>query len=201
MHTVVVIHQNAGDLPCHAGRNKRHVPIHECVVRGGGVEHRLDPRDAEHEENCENSNTEHTCQKRSLPRSLSGLLRHGAGLRRCVRGFRVVGSRSISICCRLRVDRTWLVALLGHVGHPLRWDETDDVEWTPLVLTGKIPLVLTEKIPRPPLGGVGFQRGSAKENSSVARPVAEAVSREDVSGCRHRGREQTQFGISWPQGE
>jgi hypothetical protein len=90
---------------------------------------------------------------------------------------------------------------LGHVGHPLRWDETDDVEWTPLVLTGKIPLVLTGKIPRPPLGGVAFQRASSKENSSVARPVAEAVSREDISGCRHRGREQTQFGISWPQGE
>ena len=138
VHTVVVIHQNAGNLSCHAGRNKRHVPIHECVVRGDGVEHLLDPRDAEHEENCQDSNTEHTGQKLSLPRSLSGLLRHGAGLRRCLRGFRVVGSRSISIRCRLRIDRTWLVALLGHVGHPLQGDETDGVERPPLVLTGKI---------------------------------------------------------------
>ena len=115
-HTVVVIHQNAGDLSCHAGRNKRHVPIHECVVRGDGVEHLLDPRDAEHEENCQDSNAEHTGQKLSLPRGLSGLLRRGAGLRRCLRGFRVVGSRSISIRCRLRIDRIWLVALLGHRG-------------------------------------------------------------------------------------
>ena len=78
VHTVVVVHQNAGNLSCHAGRNKRHVPIHECVVRGDGVEHLLDPRDAEHEENCQDSNAEHTGQKLSLPRSLSGLLRHGA---------------------------------------------------------------------------------------------------------------------------
>ena len=40
---------------------------------------------AEHEENCQHSNTEHTGEKYSLPRSLSGLLRHGAGLRRRLR--------------------------------------------------------------------------------------------------------------------
>ena len=62
VHTVVVIHQNAGNLSCHAGRNERHVPIHVSVVRGDGVEHLLDPRDAEHEENRQDSNAEHTGQ-------------------------------------------------------------------------------------------------------------------------------------------
>ena len=78
VHAVVVIHQNAGNLSRHAGRNKCHVPIHVCVVRGDGVEHRLDPRDAEHDENGQDGNTEHTDQKLPLPRCLSGLLRHGA---------------------------------------------------------------------------------------------------------------------------
>ena len=59
-HTVVVIHQNAGDLSCHAGRDKRHMPIHECIVCGDGVEHLLDPRNAEHEENRQDGNTEQT---------------------------------------------------------------------------------------------------------------------------------------------
>jgi hypothetical protein len=59
VHTVVVIHQNAGNLSCHTGRNKRYVPIHECVVRGDGVEHLLAPRDAEHEENCQDNNNEY----------------------------------------------------------------------------------------------------------------------------------------------
>jgi hypothetical protein len=123
MHTVVVIHQDAGNLSCHARRNERHVPIHECVAGGVCVEHLLDPRDAQYEENRRHSDTEHSGQKLVLPRSLSGLLRHGARLRRCLRGFRVVGGRSISIGCRLRIDRTWLTALLGHVGHPLQRDE------------------------------------------------------------------------------
>lgn len=101
-------------------RNKRRVPTHDCVVRGDGVEHVLDPRHAEHEENRQVSNTEHTGQKLSPPRSLSGVLRYMAGLRRCLRGCRVVRSRRISIRCWLRVDRTRLVALLGHIGHPLQ---------------------------------------------------------------------------------
>ena len=58
VHTVVVIHQNAGNLSSHAGRDKRHVPIHVCVVRGDGVEHLLDPRDAEHEENRQDGDAE-----------------------------------------------------------------------------------------------------------------------------------------------
>ena len=52
MHAIVVIHQNAGDLSRNAGRNKRHVPIHVCVVGGDGIEHLLDPRDAERHENA-----------------------------------------------------------------------------------------------------------------------------------------------------
>ena len=77
-HTVVVIDQNAGDLSRHAGCHERHVPIHVGVVGGDGVEHLLDPRDAEHEENRQDSNTEHAGQKRSLARRLSGHLRRGS---------------------------------------------------------------------------------------------------------------------------
>ena len=62
VHPVVVIDQNAGNLSRNAGRNKCHVPINVGVVRGDGAEHLLDPRDAEHEENCHDSNTEHTGQ-------------------------------------------------------------------------------------------------------------------------------------------
>jgi hypothetical protein len=106
MHTVIVIHQNAGNLSGHAGCNKRHMPIHKCVVRGDGVEHLLDPRNADDEENSQDSNTEHTGQKHSLALRLLGLLRHGTKLRRCLRGLRVEGGRSSSVRCRLRIDRT-----------------------------------------------------------------------------------------------
>jgi hypothetical protein len=141
-HTIVVVHQNAGNLSCHAGRDKRHVPIHVCVVRGDGVEDLLDPRDADHEENRQDHNTEHTGQMLSLPRGLSGLLRRGMGLRRSLRGFRAVGSRGISVRCRLRICRARVVALLGHLWHPLQGHKTDGVEMP--------PLILTEKILRPP---------------------------------------------------
>ena len=49
VHAVVVVHQNPGDLAVHAGRDERHVAVHECVVRRNGVEHRPDPGNAEHQ--------------------------------------------------------------------------------------------------------------------------------------------------------
>ncbi len=152
MHTVVVIHQNAGNLSCHAGRNKRHVPIHVGVVGGDGVEHLLDQRDAEHEENRQDGNAEHTGQKRSHPRGLSGLPRHGVGLRRRLRGFGVAGSRSIAIRRQLCIDRTWLVALLGHVGAPVAREVNGRRRRRLLVLTGKAP--------QPSVGVGAFRRVS-----------------------------------------
>ncbi len=125
VHTVVVIHQNAGNLACYAGCYKRHVPIDECVVRGGGVEHRPDPRNAEHEKS-QGSNSDRPGENFSLPRSLSGVLRHRGRFRRRLRGFRVVGSRSIAIRWRLCIDRSWGVTLLCHIGHPLQGDQKDE---------------------------------------------------------------------------
>ncbi len=119
-HAVVVVHQNAGNLPWHAWRNKRHMSVDVCVVRGDGAEHRLDPRDAEHDKNRQDHDAEHTSQQLPLPCSLSRLRRRGAGLRRRLGGFRVEGGRSLLVGGRLRGDRTLLVALLVHVGHPLQ---------------------------------------------------------------------------------
>ena len=73
-------------------------------------------RDAERKESCQDSTTERTGQNLSLPRSPRGLPCHGAGLRQCLRGFRVAGRRRISTRGRLPIVRTRLVALLGHVG-------------------------------------------------------------------------------------
>jgi hypothetical protein len=55
------------------------------------------------------------------------------------------------------VTATWLVALLGHVGHPLQGDEPDGVERPPLALTGTIP--------RPPLGVTPWNGRIASEHS------------------------------------
>ena len=117
-HAVVVVHQNAGNLSRHAGGDKRHVPIHEGVVGGDGIEHLLDPRDAEHDENRQSGDAEGAEQYHAFLRQLAGFLRRGVRVRRPLRGSRVLGSRSISIRRWLRVGRTWLVALLGHVRLP-----------------------------------------------------------------------------------
>ena len=36
--TVIVIHQNPGNLAADAGSNERHMAVHVCVIRRNGVE-------------------------------------------------------------------------------------------------------------------------------------------------------------------
>ena len=156
-HTIVVIDQNAGNLSWHAGRDKRYVSIDVCIVRGDGVQHRLDPRDAEHEDTHQDGNTEGAGHEFSLGRRPAGLLRW-------LRGIRVMGSRSLFIRRRLRIGRARLVTLLRHVGHPLQRDHTDGVE--------RPPRVLIRRRPWPPVGGGAFRRKSSKAHLMLGVPFS-----------------------------
>jgi hypothetical protein len=52
-HTVVVIHQNPGNLTVNARRDERRVTIHEGIIRRNRAESEPDPRDAEPKRGCE----------------------------------------------------------------------------------------------------------------------------------------------------
>src|SRR4029077_20559195 len=54
VHTVIVIHQNPGNLASHAGRNESKVAVPACVIRRDGVETLLDPGNAQSQDTCQN---------------------------------------------------------------------------------------------------------------------------------------------------
>ena len=49
MNTVVIIDQDAGDLPAYASGNECDVAIHVGIIGRDGVERQPDPRDAEYQ--------------------------------------------------------------------------------------------------------------------------------------------------------
>jgi hypothetical protein len=46
LNTVIVIHQNPGNLAADAGSNERHMPVHVCIIRRNGIEGQADPGNA-----------------------------------------------------------------------------------------------------------------------------------------------------------
>jgi hypothetical protein len=58
-NTVVVIHENAGNLTVDAGCNERHMAVHEGVIGRNRAEDEADPGNAEHR-GCHDHSTEHT---------------------------------------------------------------------------------------------------------------------------------------------
>jgi len=54
LNTVIVIHQNPGNLAADAGGNECHMAVHVCVVRRDGVEREADPGNAKYTGDCQN---------------------------------------------------------------------------------------------------------------------------------------------------
>ena len=102
VHTVIVIHQNPGNLAADAGSNERHMPVDVCVIRRDGVEHLPDPGNAQYADGCQNQGAEHAHQQLSPPRRLT--IRRWDDLRR----FGFVLNRN-AFAGRARLDPTRLL--------------------------------------------------------------------------------------------
>ena len=79
MNTVVIVDQDAGDLPAYASSNERDVAIHVGVIRGNRGERQPDPWNAEPKRGREDDNAQPANQQPSLS---YGLVAHRAGLAR-----------------------------------------------------------------------------------------------------------------------
>ncbi len=105
VHPVVVVHQNPRNLASDTGSNKRHMPVHICVICRDGTKCQLDPGNAESGEASKNQCAQHADQQLSPSR------KPVAGRRRDDR--RRTGSvlsRDV-FTRRTRLDPTWLAAL------------------------------------------------------------------------------------------
>jgi hypothetical protein len=59
VHTVVVIHQNSGNLTVDASSDERHVTVHESIIRRFSVESEPHPGNTEPKGGCQNQNAHH----------------------------------------------------------------------------------------------------------------------------------------------
>jgi hypothetical protein len=81
-HTVIVIHQNPGDLACDAGSHERHVAIHISVIRRNGGQSPVDIRNAEGEHGRQHKRTEHADEQAPSPRRSVDWRRQGCAFYR-----------------------------------------------------------------------------------------------------------------------